>query len=89
MTTTNNAISHPGVISRQDSKLTLAGLYRNWQTRRQIRRLQDLDDRILDDIGVTFQEVLWASYLPLKIDAARALEKTAYRRRKEQQLMWL
>ena len=89
MTTTNNAISHPGVISRQDSKLTLAALYRNWKTRRHIRRLQDLDDRILDDIGVTYDEVVWASHLPLRINAALALEKTAYRRRKEQQLMWL
>ena len=89
MTTTNNAISRTGVTSRLDSKPTLAGLYRNWQTRRQIRRLQDLDVRILDDIGITFDEVVWASHLPLKINAALALEKTAYRRRKEQQLMWL
>ena len=64
-------------------------LFRNWRARRQIRKLQDHDDRVLDDIGVTRDEVAWASYLPLAANAARELEQASYRRRKEEQLKWL
>ena len=40
------------------------------------------DDRILDDIGVTREEVMWAASLPLKINAALALRNRAMLRRR-------
>ncbi|MBX2837079.1 MAG: DUF1127 domain-containing protein [Gammaproteobacteria bacterium] len=39
-----------------------------------------LDDRALKDIGVTRQDVKWASRLPLSEDAALKLESIARRR---------
>jgi uncharacterized protein YjiS (DUF1127 family) len=40
-----------------------------------------LDDRMLDDIGVTREEVEWAAGLPLQVDAAQALHARASTRR--------
>ena len=70
-------------------QFTLRAIYRNWKARRQVRKLQDRDDRILDDIGVTRDEIAWASHLPLSANAAEELDRAAYRRRKEEQLKWL
>ncbi len=41
-----------------------------------------LDDRMLEDIGVTREEAQWAAGLPLEINAARALHARARRRRR-------
>ena len=41
-----------------------------------------LDDRTLDDIGVTREGVLWAASLPMKINAALALRERAQMRRR-------
>ena len=67
----------------------LANLWRNWKARRHVSKLQDCEERILDDIGVTRDELSWASRLPLTVNAALALEDRAYRRRKEARHMWL
>ena len=40
------------------------------------------DDRILDDIGVTREEVLWAASLSVRINAALALQERAQMRRR-------
>lgn len=40
-----------------------------------------LDDKILDDIGVTREEVEWAARLPLEVNASSALYATARARR--------
>jgi uncharacterized protein YjiS (DUF1127 family) len=56
--------------------------YRHWKARRKVRAMQDLDDRMLADIGVRRDEVLWASRLPLSVNAALELEQAAYGRRK-------
>jgi hypothetical protein len=42
----------------------------------------DHDDYLLRDIGVTRQDVRWASRLPLTVNAALALEERAFRRRR-------
>lgn len=86
---TDQAISHtqPGRVAA--AWFTLGAIYRNWKARRQVRKLQDREDRILDDIGVTRDEIAWASHLPLSTNAACELERAAYRRRKEEQLKWL
>ena len=86
---TNRAISQTPTLDRSDRRSRWSYLLRNWIVRRKVRQLQDHDDRILDDIGVTRDEVAWASHLPLSVNSARELDKAAYRRRKEQQLMWL
>lgn len=62
---------------------SLSGLFRNWRARSKVRALHDLDDRMLADIGVRRDEVIWASYLPLTANAALELEEAAFRRRKK------
>lgn len=61
---------------------TLSLLWGNWKRRRKVRGLRDLDDRILDDIGVTREEIAWAAELPLTINPALALQDRAGRRRR-------
>ncbi|MGI9487708.1 MAG: hypothetical protein ACR2RF_17880 [Geminicoccaceae bacterium] len=43
-----------------------------------------LDDRLLDDMGVTREEVRWAASLPLEENAALALRERAAKRRAAQ-----
>ena len=62
---------------------------RRWYRRR--RDLQEaraafmhtvyLDDRLLDDMGVTREEVSWAASLPIEENAALALRERAAKRR--------
>lgn len=40
-----------------------------------------LEDRLLDDMGVTREEVSWAASLPIDVNAAEALRERALRRR--------
>ena len=63
--------------------LSLSGLFRNWRARSKVRALHDLDDRMLADIGIRRDEVIWASYLPLTTNAALELENAAFRRRRK------
>jgi uncharacterized protein YjiS (DUF1127 family) len=64
----------------------LSRLYRNWRARSSVSRLDSYDDFLLRDIGVTRDEVRWASGLPLTVNAALALEERAFGRRKQSQL---
>ena len=57
-------------------------LFRNWRARRNVVRLENFDDHLLYDLGVTRAEVEWAAGLPLTVNAALALEERAFRRRK-------
>jgi uncharacterized protein YjiS (DUF1127 family) len=41
---------------------------RNWLKRRKLRKLEELDDHMLMDIGVTRAELVYAQKLPLDID---------------------
>jgi uncharacterized protein YjiS (DUF1127 family) len=54
--------------------------YRNAERRRGVRRLLDLDDAILHDIGVTRSEALHAGNLPLSIDAIAELRRMSQNR---------
>ena len=60
---------------------SLSSLFRNWRARSKIRNMLEFDDRMLVDIGVSRDEVIWASYLPLSVNAALELEAAAFRRR--------
>ncbi|MFC3286174.1 hypothetical protein [Litchfieldella rifensis] len=48
---------------------------RAWRRRRRLLRLLDYDDHMLDDMGHTRQDLLWAAHLPLKEDAHRILRQ--------------
>lgn len=45
------------------------------------RRLEQFDARMLDDMGLTHEDVLWGSSLPLELDAASHVHHRARRRR--------
>ena len=55
---------------------------RQKRRRRGIRRLLDLDDNILKDIGVTRGEIEFATELPLSVDAATELRRISLERRR-------
>ena len=57
-------------------------VWRNWQARRRVTDLSTYDDYMLNDIGVTRDEIQWAAGLPLTVNAALALEDRAMRRRR-------
>lgn len=46
--------------------------------------LVKLDDRVLNDIGVTRGDVIWANKLPLAMNAAQELNKISKTRRHEE-----
>ncbi len=54
---------------------------RRWRTRRTIRKLDELDDHLLADSGVSRCDLRWAVGLPLTVNAAIALEERAWQRR--------
>ncbi|CAN5225734.1 hypothetical protein BH10PSE7_BH10PSE7_05280 [soil metagenome] len=60
----------------------LGRLFRNWQSRRRVASLQELDDYLLDDIGVTREDIKWASATPLNENATLLLEDRASRRQR-------
>ncbi len=70
-----NAASGASLLSR---------LFRNWRSRRRLARLHDLDDHLLDDIGVQRVEVDRALSLPLTVNPAHELQRSARRRRLEE-----
>lgn len=60
----------------------LAKFLRNWRAHRAVVRLQLLDDYMLRDIGVSREEVVWASQLSLQENASIALDERACARRR-------
>lgn len=61
-------------------------LWRNWTARKRVASLGRFDDYMLQDIGVTRDEVEWAAGLPLTVNAALALEEKAFSRRHRESL---
>ncbi|MCG6883505.1 MAG: DUF1127 domain-containing protein [Silicimonas sp.] len=55
---------------------------RQVRRRRGLKRLLDLDEAILEDIGVTRSEVEIAMSLPLSVDAATELRRMSLERRR-------
>ena len=56
---------------------------RQRRRRRGFKRLLDLDDQMLDDLGVLRHEVVEASHLPLSVDAATELRRVSLERRRK------
>jgi uncharacterized protein YjiS (DUF1127 family) len=85
------AQAHPGFSS---SGATVAGIgsffrraLRNWNDRRTVIALSDLDDHLLADIGLTRSDLDWAlhqhsSALPSEELTRRALERRERRNRR-------
>lgn len=55
---------------------------REIRTRRKLKRLLDLDDHMLKDVGVTRGEIDVATSMPLSADAATALRRMSLERRR-------
>ena len=55
---------------------------RQMRRRRRMTRLKDLDDQMLDDIGVTRGELDLALRAPLSVDAATELRRMSLERRR-------
>jgi uncharacterized protein YjiS (DUF1127 family) len=47
----------------------------NWWKRRTLRKLRDLDDHLLYDIGITRDELEFALHLPLSVDPMREFSR--------------
>lgn len=67
----------------------LYGAFRNVQRRRDDRlnraaflNLTRLDERLLEDMGVTREDIRWATALPIEVNAALALRGRVERRRR-------
>ncbi len=61
-----------------DKTFTFPALYRivaNWRRRRQLRQLEQLDDHVLMDIGLTRDEVIRVQRIPLAVDPVSELLK--------------
>jgi uncharacterized protein YjiS (DUF1127 family) len=50
---------------------------RNRRARKKVIALRDLDQRMLTDIGVTYDDIVWASKLPLSVNSAHDLDKVS------------
>jgi uncharacterized protein YjiS (DUF1127 family) len=74
--------SRPTGHALHDLALSLAEGIARVRRRRKFKRLLDLDDHMLDDIGVTRSEVDYAARLPLSTDAATELRRISLARRR-------
>lgn len=59
----------------------IAGFYRIWKTRRRIVKMTDLDDRILDDIGLARGDLYAVLDQPFSQNPAFELQRIAQRNR--------
>jgi uncharacterized protein YjiS (DUF1127 family) len=74
------ALSRAQSAEAAGSASILGSLIRNWRARRAVGRLDLLDDRMLRDIGLTREDLRWASGLPLSVNAALAMEQRSTNR---------
>ena len=89
---TATSLKHPHDLATQTSTTWLKQKFELFQRRSKTRAAQMLarrafenllilDEDLLKDIGVTRDEVIWASRLPLDVSAAQKLKEIADRRR--------
>ena len=72
----------PSLVIKAVQALThyVSRKYNQRLDRQAFNYLLTLDENLLRDIGVTKQDILWASQLPLEVDAAARIEEIAKRR---------
>jgi uncharacterized protein YjiS (DUF1127 family) len=75
------------ILLAPNGRLEWRQLWHNWQVRRRVTRLMDRDDRLLDDMGVTREEIQWAAQLPITINSAIALQERSSKRRRREQIL--
>ena len=61
----------------------LSALYSNWRKRRRLRGLQEMNDQMLEDIGLTRADVVATLGQPMSVDPIWDLERRALRRRNQ------
>ena len=76
------ALNHAASFDAGSGGSLVARLLRNWRARRSIGKLNEYDDDMLRDIGVTRADIIWAAGLPLTVNAALALEERSARYRR-------
>lgn len=81
MTHTDFGRTHDG-HPIQTLSASLIERVRRLRRRRGFKRLLDLEDHMLEDIGVTRAEVQMATGLPLSTDAATELRRVSLERRR-------
>lgn len=54
-------------------KVSLERRLSNWRARSKLRTMEQLDDRMLDDIGVTRADLTWAAHLPTTVNPVEEL----------------
>jgi uncharacterized protein YjiS (DUF1127 family) len=64
-------------LERTHAFPTLRRIVKNWWKRRSLRKLEDLDDHMLMDIGVTRAELIYAQRLPLDVDPVGEIGRRA------------
>ena len=69
------ALSRAQSAEAAGSASVLWQLIGNWRARRAVARLDELDDFLLRDIGLSREDLQWAAGLPLSVNAAMALEE--------------
>ena len=57
---------------------SIAGLFHNWQARRETAKLTACDDQALKILGLTRSDVVWALRLPLTQNPRLALEERVF-----------
>ncbi|QPC42140.1 hypothetical protein HW532_05145 [Kaustia mangrovi] len=62
-------------------RLHMPAVFHNWLVRQRLKKLLGVDERILDDMGLTRSEVFWALDLPLSVNPAVELQRRAQARR--------
>jgi hypothetical protein len=72
------ALNH--ALATESIGTSLLILFRNWQARRELAKLNHNNDHTLRVMGITQGDVQWALQLPLRDNPRLALENLRFRR---------
>jgi hypothetical protein len=72
------ALNH--ALATESIGTSLLTLFRNWQARRELAKLEHSNDHALGVMGITQGDVRWALQLPLRDNPKLALENLCFRR---------
>lgn len=75
--TSSGAAEFVAEVGRTGLVAALLNRLSNWRRRRQLTRLDELDDHMLEDIGITRLDLLWARGLPLSRNPLLELDDLA------------